>query len=379
MQKDADKSLKVLMVSTSYPENKEDWRGRFIANILQALAETGKTETALWAPPGDMPVEIKYRATEKEKKFLASLSRAGGIAKSLAHGNVTTLFNIVFLLKHLNSMYKRETHFDVMHVNWLQNILSLTGKNKTPLVISVLGKDFGLLRLPMLARLLRRIIKKRPCCITPNAEWMVPALKTYFGDIAEIRAVPFGVDPAWFKVVRSYTMSAKPRWLAISRVNKAKIGSLFDLGEPLFSGNKRELELFGPIQDDIAVPEWVGYHGATGPDNILTNLFPDACGLITLSRHDEGRPQVMLEAMAAGVPVIASDIPAHRDFISNGVTGFLVNNQEQLEKALIYLENTENNAKMGMAARIWVQDNIGTWADCAKRYIDIYRELLNDR
>jgi glycosyltransferase involved in cell wall biosynthesis len=37
----------------------------------------------------------------------------------------------------------------------------------------------------------------------------------------------------------------------------------------------------------------------------------------------EGLPTVVLECMAAGVPVIASDIPGTRELISPGITGWL--------------------------------------------------------
>jgi len=51
------------------------------------------------------------------------------------------------------------------------------------------------------------------------------------------------------------------------------------------------------------------YHGPVSPDNLWGKWFPLCSGLITLSHHDEGKPQVMIEAMVAGLPVIASDMP----------------------------------------------------------------------
>lgn len=38
----------------------------------------------------------------------------------------------------------------------------------------------------------------------------------------------------------------------------------------------------------------------------------------------EGLPNVILEAMAAGIPVVASDIPGNRDLVVHGETGFLI-------------------------------------------------------
>ena len=46
--------------------------------------------------------------------------------------------------------------------------------------------------------------------------------------------------------------------------------------------------------------------------------------VVWLASEYEGLPNVIMEAMAAGVPVVASDIPGNRDLIVPGETGFLV-------------------------------------------------------
>lgn len=50
----------------------------------------------------------------------------------------------------------------------------------------------------------------------------------------------------------------------------------------------------------------------------------DACDILWLASDFEGQSNSVLEAMAAGVPVIASDISANRELIQDGRTGFLV-------------------------------------------------------
>ncbi|UUZ69987.1 glycosyltransferase [Polaromonas sp. P2-4] len=118
------------------------------------------------------------------------------------------------------------------------------------------------------------------------------------------------------------------------------------------------------------------YHGPTHPADLLQQWFPQACGLITLSRHDEGRPQVMLEAMAAGLPVLASDLPAHRDMVQHRQTGWLAASRDELCQGLDWLEDPVNNLHTGQAARKWIKNSIGTWDDCAGRYAAAYQSLL---
>src|SRR3546814_20018551 len=61
----------------------------------------------------------------------------------------------------------------------------------------------------------------------------------------------------------------------------------------------RSLHLYGPMEEEVELPGWVHYHGPASPRLLADEVFPAARGLITLSQHAEGRPQVLLEAMAA--------------------------------------------------------------------------------
>ncbi|MCG7854208.1 MAG: glycosyltransferase [Methanosarcinaceae archaeon] len=112
------------------------------------------------------------------------------------------------------------------------------------------------------------------------------------------------------------------------------------------------------------------------PDDLWGKWFPLCSGLITLSRHDEGRPQVMPEAMAAGLPVIASDMPAHLDIIKNGKSGWIASTPQDLKDVIYFFNTRDAVSRAGEFARSWVLKNIGTWDDCAERYITAYHDLL---
>jgi len=362
-------SIQVLLVSTSYPTNAEDWKGRFIADMLRSVSASSQLQLSLWAPPGDIPDNVTDITTSQDRAWLITLSKKGGIAKQLRSSILPGAKAAIGLLIRLFFAYRREIS-DITHVNWLQNALPLWG-TKTPALVTVLGSDFGLLRKTGMTSMLRAVFRQRPTILAPNADWMVPELEKVFSDVAKIVAVPFGIDRRWYALDRSQAESGC--WLAITRITRDKIGDLFTWGEGLFEN--RTLHLFGPMQEQVHLPDWVVYHGPTHPSELCEIWFPRATGFITLSHHDEGRPQVMQEAMAAGLPVIASDLPAHRDFLRHGETGLLVNDPKELVTALTMLDEMQLNHTIGNAARDWAMHNIGDWEECAAKYLALYNEL----
>ncbi len=68
-------------------------------------------------------------------------------------------------------------------------------------------------------------------------------------------------------------------------------------------------------------PQWdagihkVVYHGVVRDQNLLMEKF-DACDILLLPSLSEGMPTVILEALARGLDVIASDVGAVRELVA---------------------------------------------------------------
>lgn len=362
------------MVSTSYPRDDRDWAGRFIKDLAAGLARRGDIDLRLWAPPGELPPGVTQAATDEESDWLGRLMEQGGIAQLLRRRNLATLTAVSGLLKRLRAVYKRQSDMDLVHANWLQNAIPLFGMPQ-PVLVSALGSDLKLMDLPLLSPLMRALLRRRPAVVCPNAQWMEAPLRGALGEMIPVRAVPFGVERRWFDIHRASAVGQPRKWLVVLRLTRQKIGPLFEWGRELVARGD-ELHLFGPNQEGLAIPEWVQYQGPTNPDALHGHWYPQAAGLITLSQHDEGRPQVILDAMAAGLPVIASGQAAHADIIRDGVTGYLTDSEAAFLRALDRLRNLEHNKAMGEAGRDWVRREVGTWDDCAGRYVSLYRQLL---
>ncbi|QIB66164.1 glycosyltransferase family 4 protein [Kineobactrum salinum] len=366
--------MNVLCIATSYPADEQDWRGVFIHHLVHALARKPELQLSVWAPPGILPSNVRYAANPREQAMLAALMADGGIAHLMRSGRAAALSKPWQLLGMLRSLYRRENATELYHLNWLQTALPLPADDK-PALITVLGTDLKFLKLPLVKPLLRRVIRKRAVIICPNAEWMQAPLQSAFGDVARIQPVIFGIDPVWYAMQRQPN-TEHPRWLAVTRLTRDKLGPLLEWSEPLFKGQARQLHLLGPMQEQITLPNWVHYHGPATPEQLSTHWFPQAHGLVTLSKHAEGRPQVMLEAMAAGLPIIASDMPAHASLVQQSSTGELCSDLASYSSALQKLEDPSTNQQYGRNARAWTLQEVGTWDDCAGRYLALYKVLL---
>jgi glycosyltransferase involved in cell wall biosynthesis len=367
-------TLRILFTATSYPDNASDWKGVFIRRIAEALARQETLQLRAWCPPGPLSGRVERATTPGDDAFLGTLMDAGGIAHLLRRHRMRGVRDAMGLLWRQRRAFRR-SDADLFHINWLQNALALPSGRK-PALVTVLGSDMQLLRLPGVALGLRRAFRHRRVAICPNAGWMVPELQARFGDVALVRGVAFGIDPRWYAVERMPAVEGRAKWLCVSRLTPDKLGPLFEWTAPAFAHGDAELHLFGPMQEQVELPAWVHWHGPASPDELREDWFPRAQGLITLSRHAEGRPQVMLEALASGLPIVASRLPAHDDLLGTGDGGILCASPQQTLAAIELLADESTNRALGQRGRMRMRQDIGTWDDCAGRYVTLYHQLL---
>jgi len=112
------------------------------------------------------------------------------------------------------------------------------------------------------------------------------------------------------------------------------------------------------------------------------NDIPDllaSCDLFVLPSIYEGLPLTVLEAMAAGKPVVATAVGGTPEAVLDGETGFLVppRNPPAVAKAIhIILSNPSLASKMGAAAKARVQREFSS-ATMVQRITQTYEEVLD--
>jgi glycosyltransferase involved in cell wall biosynthesis len=106
------------------------------------------------------------------------------------------------------------------------------------------------------------------------------------------------------------------------------------------------------------------------PDAELASMVRSADAVVTLSTH-EAQGIVLLEALAAGTGVVASDIAAHADVAidSSGAVRLVPVDADASVVA---------GAVESVAARRWPERPVPSWSDVAARTGDLYRAVLRE-
>lgn len=100
--------------------------------------------------------------------------------------------------------------------------------------------------------------------------------------------------------------------------------------------------------------------------------------VVLLTSFREGLPRAVLEAMAAGRPVVATDTRGTRDLVVDGVTGFLVpcgDSAAAAEKIIELFDDTGLAETMGTQAALRSQSF--SFGKVAAQMADIYKYYLN--
>ncbi len=105
-----------------------------------------------------------------------------------------------------------------------------------------------------------------------------------------------------------------------------------------------------------------------------------ACDFVIVPSLEDNLPQVAMEAMACGTPVVGFDVGGLPELIEDRIDGLLVSrgNGEQLAAAFDWLiANPDSCRHMGRRARLKMERNYAQELQ-AERYSEIYRQRLSE-
>jgi glycosyltransferase involved in cell wall biosynthesis len=129
------------------------------------------------------------------------------------------------------------------------------------------------------------------------------------------------------------------------------------------------------LAHEMGIDDCVTFAGWVEKDRIL-HYYQKATLFVFPSRH-EGMPNSVLEAMAMGLPVVASDIAGNRELVQDEKTGFLHPSRDiqRLAGALAALIDDQNLRKeMGKRSRKRIEEQF-TWKQTAQKYLELLQKV----
>jgi glycosyltransferase involved in cell wall biosynthesis len=100
--------------------------------------------------------------------------------------------------------------------------------------------------------------------------------------------------------------------------------------------------------------------------------------LFVLSSFSEGISMALLEAMAAGVPVVVTDVGGNLEIVASGETGWVIPSDSVKDLSMVLLEassDAQKAASLGDAGRRRFEDNFG-YQKMIDGYRTVYSEML---
>jgi glycosyltransferase involved in cell wall biosynthesis len=206
------------------------------------------------------------------------------------------------------------------------------------------------------------------------------ALARRFAPELEIAVIPNGVDTAMFHPRESREKSRGPvRLLFVGRVVFQKgLDVLLAALAQLPRDGDWQLEIIGDgdrrsaLEAEAArlgVAARIRFAGWCRRTEIAERYR--AADVFVFPSRDEGMPNVVLEAMASGLPIVATAIAGNEELVRDGENGFLVppDDPAALAAALVRIVADANaREQMSRASRVRIEREY-TWPQIARRYL----------
>jgi glycosyltransferase involved in cell wall biosynthesis len=217
----------------------------------------------------------------------------------------------------------------------------------------------GWLKRPLKARVETQGLRDAAAVIATTEE--LRSMASRFSSRVEL--IPNGVDTQLFVPAGTAPRSGLPRVLYVGRLSPEKnLEIIVHATSSLGAGATVTMIGAGPLRGDLEALARARQVEIKFPGIVEQAKLPAVYGaadVFVLASFTEGHPKVLLEAMACGVPCIASDCAGNRSLITDGETGLLFDPRrpdELAERLRQVLDDPALAARLGKAGRSLVAE-----------------------
>ncbi len=416
--------LRILFLTQTYPRWPGDTAGPFIRELARGLVRAGDRVTVLAPRAADVRpawnddgVDVRSFAYAPARLEVLGYGRSLAADERVRPG--AALAAPLYLLAASSAVARRLAHHrhDVLHNHWIapNGLVALwPGVRRRNVLIAagLHGSDVFLAEKVLVRPAIRRALAH--CgLLTGCSPELVERVRRIGYRNRPSQVIPYGVDTEMFRPADELPAEAADdgAWRARLRIpgsavvllgvgrlaTKKGFHVLLDvlprlLGE--FSGLHAVIAGDGDLMPELraAVGEWrpdraarVHLPGVVAHDD-LPALYRSADLFVLPAVHDpqgnvDGLPNVILEALASGLPVVSTAVSGIPLAVEPEVQGVLVPEQDRLAlKSAIagLLASPERRRLMGARARARAVDHL-TWDMVAGRYRQAYVDALAQR
>ena len=367
--------MRILIINSEYPPI-GGGAGNASANIACCLANMGYEATVITSRFRDLP--------HREQKDNLTVIRVPALRKKQDRSGA--LEQVIFILSAsfltLSLIRQPKPNATLAFFGVPSGAVAYFFKIffKIPYIVSLRGGDvpgfrpYDFATYHKLIAPLLHIIWRNASAIVANSNGLRD-LALAFDSRFEIPIITNGVDHELYRTNERDWSS--PRLFSVGRIvyqkgldlaMRALAGLKALEWEWRIAGDGPQMDFLKRLARELGIHERVAFLGWQSRDQIIeqyrqSNLF------LFPSRH-EGMPNAVLEAMASGLPVIASRIAGNEELIVDGETGILFPNENVnlLRVALKqWLSDASLRKQMGLASRQRVEKYY-TWENTARQY-----------
>ena len=391
--------MKVLLISNIFPNSAEPVRGIFTYQIVKALRKMCNIEVVAplpWVPPS------------LKKKFLSQYpyanvpetERIGGI--QVYHprylviprmlGSMHSIFMVPSLFR-LAKKLERAQHFDLINAHWLFPdgvAAAWAGKLlRKPVILTGLGCDVNLYSTMFFrkAQIVRSLQNVAYGTVVSNS--MKLRLVSLGIREEKIAVIPNGVDLKLFNIMdkkraRNFLKLSNESRIVLTIGSQDEVKGtkyLIEAFGMLLKRQKSPLLLIligdGPLRKslmsmskNLGISKSVVFLGRRPHGEIP--LWLNAADVFCLPSLREGQPNVVLEALACGIPVVASNVGAIPEMIrDNGRLSPPADSRSLCENLEFCLSNIWDREAFRRTVECF------SWTECARMYFQSYLNVVN--
>lgn len=288
-------------------------------------------------------------------------------------------FYLFSAIRSVRDIIRKESP-DILHVH-SAGTYGLVGmfSGFHPRIVTPWGSDI-LLASSLIKRVLIEYAITSADSLTCDGENTSKALQELGGDIQKISIIRFGTDVKKFEsVLRSQKNDGSVRVLSLRNLEPIyNIETFIEASEIVhkengnvrfeIAGDGSERKKLETLVQEKNLQNIVFFSGRYTPD-ALPQMFSDADIYISTSLSDSGLAASTAEAMAAGLPVVASDSGDNRMWVKEEQGGFIFpcRDAKKLAENILFLANhPETRKKFGEYNRALIAEKNNYWKEMEK-------------